>query len=384
MNGSTPLRRWSPGRLMPKRPVRGSAAPNILLAILSFCVSLCVVEAALRFKYRDIRAIRPHETRYDWKAATWEGTQYGWDLYHEVLGWVNKPGYRGGSDRTGEGGFRVAINSLGARGATEVPYEKVEASRIVVLGDSFAFGEDVDDEETFPFLLGTLMDEGTEVVNLGVHGYGTDQMALMLREKGCRYGPDIVVVSVFYHDILRCRSDYYIHAKPFYRLVDGVLDLVNVPVPGRPEPLGPLDRYCFTWAFVDERLSRMSQMKSIENFESVDREELWGIQTGLFRMMKDLCGEGTRVVVVSIADPGDLEAEWFPKFDHDLGRLIREEVGISGFISTLEPLKEAYRDYGAAIHTANGHLSPIGNRIVAGLIRDHIAGPGRDHDRRAA
>ncbi|MFC1890583.1 SGNH/GDSL hydrolase family protein, partial [Thermodesulfobacteriota bacterium] len=271
--------------------------------------------------------------------------------------------------------FRVAINSRGARGEAEVPYEKGEALRIVVLGDSFAFGEDVDDDQTFPFHLGALMGEGTEVVNLGVHGYGTDQMALMLLEEGCRYSPDIVVVTVFYHDILRCRSDYYVHAKPFYRLVDGALELMNVPVPGRPEPLGLLDGNCFTWAFIGERLSRKSQMKSIENLGTFDRAELWRIQTGLFRMMKDLCGERTRVVVVSIADPGDLEAEWFLKFDRDFGRLIREEAGIGGFISTLEPLKEAYRDHGAAIHTANSHLSPLGNRIVAGLIRDHIEGP---------
>ena len=52
-----------------------------------------------------------------------------------------------------------------------------------MLGDSFTFGEDVGDDETYSHHLEQLL-PGTEVINLGVHGYGHDQMLIYLREEG--------------------------------------------------------------------------------------------------------------------------------------------------------------------------------------------------------
>jgi hypothetical protein len=72
---------------------------------------------------------------------------------------------------------------------------------------------------------------GVEVLNLGVHGYGHDQMLLYLKEEGVKYKPDIVLLGFISEDVQRnalCFRDY---AKPCFELVNGKLELQNVPIP---------------------------------------------------------------------------------------------------------------------------------------------------------
>jgi len=124
----------------------------------------------------------------------------------------------------------VHIDSRGARGTREVPYERTDARRIVVIGDSFAFGWGVSDEETYAHRLAEAL-PGVEVVNLGGGGYGTDQMLLMLREEGLRYSPDLVVVGIVSADTERNLVAFRDFAKPRFVLRAGELELVDVPVP---------------------------------------------------------------------------------------------------------------------------------------------------------
>ena len=65
----------------------------------------------------------------------------------------------------------------------------------MVIGDSFAFGWGVSDSQTYSARLEAAL-PALEVINLGVGGYGTDQMLLMLREEGLRYAPDLVIAGV--------------------------------------------------------------------------------------------------------------------------------------------------------------------------------------------
>jgi len=65
------------------------------------------------------------------------------------------------------------------------------------LGDSFVFGENLTDEQTVPAQLeGILNRKGKwEVLNLAVHGYGTDQQWLRLQRLGFRFHANIVVLG---------------------------------------------------------------------------------------------------------------------------------------------------------------------------------------------
>ncbi len=68
--------------------------------------------------------------------------------------------------------------------------------RIVVLGDSFVMGYNVDSGRTFPKQLERdLVD--TDVLNLGVYGYGPDQSLRQLVTDGVSLSPEIVLLALF-------------------------------------------------------------------------------------------------------------------------------------------------------------------------------------------
>src|SRR6202166_1627846 len=92
-----------------------------------------------------------------------------------------------------------ASNSLGFRDREHAVAKPEGVYRIVVLGDSIAAGLHVErNEDVFPPILERLLVQGGlrgEVINLAVSGYNTQQQVEMLREKGLRYHPDLVVVA---------------------------------------------------------------------------------------------------------------------------------------------------------------------------------------------
>lgn len=97
------------------------------------------------------------------------------------------------------------INADGFRGPA-VPREKPPSTfRLLFLGDSFTFGEGVDDDQTFAALVtaglnrraGSLRYDG---INAGVSGYNTRDEVVYLRERWLAYGPDLVVLTFYLND----------------------------------------------------------------------------------------------------------------------------------------------------------------------------------------
>ncbi len=160
-------------------------------------------------------------------------------LYDELLGWRNIPNWQASTF-----GKKLTINSKGLRD-TEHPYAKPEGvRRILVLGDSFAWGYGVADDEIFTSVLERLLAEreGTrwEVINTGVSGWSTDQQYLFLREEGLKYSPDLVLLAFCAaNDIKGSRTArLYGLSKPLLRKgpVDAYvrnqpLEFVNIPPP---------------------------------------------------------------------------------------------------------------------------------------------------------
>lgn len=150
------------------------------------------------------------------------------DIYHPVRGWTLRPGLR---DEAAFGGVQLSSNERGYRGAGEVSESNPPGQRrVAVLGDSFTFGEDVGDEQTWVHQLGVL-NSGLEPVNLGVHAYGHDQMLLTLREEGPWLRPDLVLLGFVHIDLERNRTTFLDYAKPRFELKGDELLLRNVPVP---------------------------------------------------------------------------------------------------------------------------------------------------------
>jgi hypothetical protein len=122
-------------------------------------------------------------------------------------------------------------NSTGIRGNTEYAYTHPSGKlRIVAVGDSFTFGDEVSDNETYSSYLSTML-PNTEVLNLGVSGYAHDQMLLYLQEEGVKYQPDVVILGYVSFDADRNLHSFGSFAKPKFELANGELHLTNVPVP---------------------------------------------------------------------------------------------------------------------------------------------------------
>ncbi|MBI4431294.1 MAG: SGNH/GDSL hydrolase family protein [Candidatus Omnitrophica bacterium] len=103
--------------------------------------------------------------------------------------------------------YTYHINNQGLRGR-DVALEKAPGElRVLVLGDSAAFGFYVKDEETFPAQLETALKEKfpertVTVLNASSGGYTIKDEWLYLRSKGIRWNPDIVVVAFYSNDVL--------------------------------------------------------------------------------------------------------------------------------------------------------------------------------------
>lgn len=118
-----------------------------------------------------------------------------------------------------------------------------------MFGCSQTFGGHVDDADVYTARVARLL-PGTEVLNFGVHGYGTDQMLLRWETEGIGFAPDVVVLAFAYYHVGRNVSGFRFYAKPRFLLADGVPVLAGVPVPAPddmarrppPQPMPVLDR----------------------------------------------------------------------------------------------------------------------------------------------
>jgi len=124
-----------------------------------------------------------------------------------------------------EEGRIMTINARGYRGP-ELLAEKKGPTRVVVLGDSIAFGPDVGDDQTFTHILGARAH--VEVANLSVQGYDPVQELIKLEREALPLHPDIVVLALcLSNDFADIALPVFLydglHPKPFFRIEDGRL-----------------------------------------------------------------------------------------------------------------------------------------------------------------
>ena len=201
---------------------------KIALALASTLLTLLVLEAAAR---RELLPLPDSFVSDAWWEERWHRERRGLNPREFVeldpeLGFVPAAGL---SDYEYQGS-RVSTNSDHMRGRREYPVERTGASRVVVVGDSFTFGQCANDDETYPAVMEATL-PNAEVLNLGVMGYGQDQALLRLRRDGFRYRPDVVVFGFHKSNMERNLLAFRDYGKPRFRMTDSGLALENVPVP---------------------------------------------------------------------------------------------------------------------------------------------------------
>jgi lysophospholipase L1-like esterase len=114
--------------------------------------------------------------------------------------------------------------------------------RVLVLGDSFAWGYGVEESERFSQVLEKSLD--VEVINAGVSGYSTDQELLWYGNEGIKYETDLVILVLAGNDVGDNERDIVstIYHKPRFELEEGQLVLRGTPVP----QTGPQGRFVYS------------------------------------------------------------------------------------------------------------------------------------------
>ena len=109
---------------------------------------------------------------------------------------------------------------------------------VLAVGDSFTFGDQVSDDETWPAGLEQRL--AVPVWNGGVFGYSFAQAVLRAEQLLPQLPVDVLVLSFIADDLRRCEFSTRYAPTPWFDLVDGELVLRGVPVPER--PANPIDR----------------------------------------------------------------------------------------------------------------------------------------------
>lgn len=150
--------------------------------------------------------------------------------YDREIGWVHRPGYSWDGHTVSPQGLR------GTRLYSEAPANPDK--RILCLGDSFTFGYEVGDDETYP-AHGERLAPGTEWINLGICGSGLTQSLLQYRKNGRRFGGKHVIIGFMTNNQKRTVNAFRPLvdptgsmtplAKPFARITNGVLSIEPNP-----------------------------------------------------------------------------------------------------------------------------------------------------------
>lgn len=223
-------------------------------------------------------------------------------LHDDELGWSYEPNARA-RHTSSEFDVDIAINARGFRGPNWSTSRS--GKRVLVLGDSFAFGWGVAYERSFSARLQELHPDW-QIVNAAVSGYATDQELLLARRLVPELAPDVVVCVFCSNDLWEASTDVaYGKHKP--RFVDraGELELTGTPVP---QPL--LERTSALW-----RAWQKTRWERTFTAQARDRREEWRLVCDLFRALERELHD-TPLVLVSEEDRLAAFARETPRVTH--------------------------------------------------------------------
>jgi lysophospholipase L1-like esterase len=283
-----------------------------------------------------------------------------------------------------------AINEEGLRtGGLGATRQAPQGLKLLLLGDSFTFGQGVPYEMTWGAVAERelrALGVGVETINAGMQGMDTRSELLLLRELRSRHRPDVVVLGFLINDLYtnlplepaeRVRSD----SGDWSRVRDHVFVTAGS---ARTFHLLELARRIVTSNDAVYTAMYLAAPDRGEFFRlpltQRPRRQL-EVTDGLFRQLVAECRKlGVPLVVVSIPQQFQVlyrasQGKAAPEVDVDLYDRHFAELGSSaGFtwIPTLESLARA-KDPGRLFYRLDGHLSPAGHAIVGEVLAQALA-----------
>ena len=371
----------------------------IALSVLStFGISYAPVNASLSEEQRARLRLRLGEHQ--------QSRTFG--SYHPTLGWT-VPMANATSDFTS--------NSQGIRGEREYTVEPAtDAIRISAFGDSFTFGSEVADRDTWEEQLSRSVSR-LEVLNFAVPAYGLDQAYLRYQTEGARFGSDIVVIGFMSENIRRnvnvFRPFYnrlywsHLFTKPRFAVQEGELILL-------PNPLSTVSSYEQLLAHDQEvlaevgrhdyfyrthyhpgpfdhlrsvRLATMAWHAARNRWDGIFRADgMYNVHSEAFELTvtifdafyRDALTHQSLPLILIYPDLGDLD-----RYRRNAPRRYQPLLDVfkaKGYRHI--DLLDAFIQYDPQVKTADltvgtwGHLSPLGNKIVADYLLRYLQQEG--------
>jgi hypothetical protein len=307
--------------------------------------------------------------------------------YDDLLGYIPRPErisvYKDWPIQFSAGQLGVRLNRTPKDGT----FPSIPKGGVLAVGDSFTWGSEVADWETWPAYLEA--ETGIPVVNAGVGGYGIDQAVLRAEQLIPVVNPSVIVVSF----IPNCigRNEYYVHGKglekPYFDLIKGELRIRNVPV-----PIYQPSRQFIGWTrlllgrsyaalWTADRIGLRDKWQVFEPEVGRAHENGLGVTCALWKRLAAAAGKNTKLVVLAQYAGYQVTGEDNSRehFHVSAALTCASEVGFIVVDSYPALIKILARGEGqfwplwvrekTDTYRHTGHMSALGNKFTAELLK---------------
>lgn len=183
---------------------------------------------------------RWEKIRRNYQAMNSKSSRMPYVIYDDVMGWTIGP-----NKQSPDGMYWSSLEGIRAPKADVSFTETAWRPPIALVGDSFAFSQDVKFEDSWGYFFEKELDSEFQVLNFGVPGYAVDQAYLRYEKDVRKWKPKIVIFGFIANDVIRSMSVYpfikfpnwnWPFSKPRFVLRDGDIKEINVP-PLQPETI---------------------------------------------------------------------------------------------------------------------------------------------------
>jgi hypothetical protein len=355
-------------RQAPAGPTGGSAdiAGRLALVLGSVLFMLLVAELGTRL-WRGPQALLtwPNLVALERRNTVAQGV--GRLIHDPELGFVAQPGFARDGVSYDARGFRNTAPSASTGAPMGAP--------ILVVGDSFAHGDEVTDAETWAAQLQGLL--GRPVINAALTGYGLDQSVLRAESVAKDVKPAAIVLGFIADDLRRVEMKrVWGRSKPYFELVRGEPELRNVPVPPPPDAADTLD----IWHRLFGRSVALDALLRLKGWHyewtlDFDRVLPRGAGEALAcPLLKRLTHFGVPVLVVAEYDPWTWQDPDFARQQRRATALVLACAAAAGFsdLDLFDPIDAMMKTHGRSVVFRVTHPSPVATRLAAEKIAEAL------------
>jgi len=274
-----------------------------------------------------------------------------------VLGYTLKPGTCTFGGREFQN--RYEINSLGVRDGEDA----LAHPEIIVVGDSFAMGWGVNQDETFAAQLRKLT--GLKVLNAAVSSYGTARELMILRR--------VPTDRLKYLVIQYCGNDLE-ENREFYLHQNRLPVMTAEQYKQYQDLYRESQRYYFgkyLWTKVRKRWEEMEQKRKQDQAIRVDRDEIDLFLNALQNSGLDL----SKTTIISFVMNGRN-----PEDNREFPAALKRKLAVGDYPPYIKNM--LVLDFSGQLHkehfyTLDDHLNAAGHKVIAAGLADAITGRGQ-------